>query len=155
NLRREAQARGIAPERLCFAPFVADPDEHLARYRVMDLFLDTLPFNAQTTACDALWAGLPVLTRIGEAFCGRAAAGVLSAIGLPELVVDSAEAYEAMALKLAREPQTLAALRAKLAAHRESAPLFDGARFARHVDAAFVAMHERAQRREAPAHFDV
>lgn len=155
NLRREAARSGIAPDRLRFAPFVADHAAHLARYRAADLYLDTLPFNAQTTACDALWAGLPVLTRPGEAFCGRAAAGALTAAGLPELIVETAADYEAMALKLAREPHALAALRARLAANRERAPLFDAAQFARHVDAAFVAMHERAQRGEAPAHFDV
>src|SRR6185369_17109332 len=109
NLTREASARGIAAERLIFAPRV-DLEVHLARHRVADLFLDTLPYNAHTTASDALWAGLPVLTRIGQTFAGRVAASLLSAIDLPELVVSSLQDYEAAALRLARNPTELAAL---------------------------------------------
>ncbi len=124
NLRNEAQRRGIDPSRLVFAPRMP-VDEHLARHRQADLFLDTLPFNAHTTASDALWAGLPVLTRIGEAFPGRVAASLLTAIGLPELVTRSSEDYEARAIQLALEPATLAGIKSKLAANRLTTPLFD------------------------------
>src|SRR6202030_3079669 len=103
NLRKEAVARGISPERLIFAERLPLAD-HLARHRLADLFLDTLPYNAHTTASDALWAGLPVVTQIGDAFAGRVAASLLNAIGLPELVTHSIEDYEALALRLAMEP---------------------------------------------------
>ena len=91
NLRREAEARGVSGERICFAPFVPSPEEHLARLRLADLFLDTLPYNAHATTCDALWAGVPLLTRIGNSFAGRVGASVLSAVGLPELITHTAE----------------------------------------------------------------
>ena len=107
-------------QRLVFAPR-RPLDEHLARHRLADLFLDTLPCNAHTTASDALWAGLPVLTCIGNTFAGRVAASLLSAVGLPELITDSLSSYEAMAMKLARDPTALAALKAKLAAQRNTA----------------------------------
>src|SRR5262249_21005438 len=94
NLRREASQRGIAPQRLIFAGRVGDNADHLARLRLADLFLDTLTYNAHTTASDALWAGVPVLTRLGTTFAGRVAASLLHAIGLPELITDSLQAYE-------------------------------------------------------------
>jgi predicted O-linked N-acetylglucosamine transferase (SPINDLY family) len=154
NLRAEAQKRGIAPERLVFAPRMNLP-EHLARHRLADLFLDTLPYNAHTTASDALWAGLPVLTRLGETFAGRVAASLLKAVGLPELVTDSPEAYEALALELATDQQKLAALRQRLAANRLTQPLFDTALFARHIEAAYTAMWERHQAGLRPEHIVV
>jgi predicted O-linked N-acetylglucosamine transferase (SPINDLY family) len=154
NLRREAAARGIAPERLVFASRVPQ-DEHLARHRLADLFLDTLPCNAHTTASDALWAGLPVLTCIGGAFAGRVAGSLLRAVGLPELVTESLPDYEALALRLARDGAQLAALRQKLAAARDTCALFDSARFTRHLEAAYVTMWERCQRGESPAGFAV
>ncbi len=154
NLRREAVARGIAPARLVFAPRVPLP-QHLARHAVADLFLDTLPYNAHTTASDALWAGLPVLTRPGEAFAGRVAASLLRAVGLAELVVETATEYEALALALARDPARLAALRQRLALNRATAPLFDTDRFAQHLEAAFTAMVQRQRAGLPPAPFEV
>jgi predicted O-linked N-acetylglucosamine transferase (SPINDLY family) len=155
NLRREAAARDIDPSRLIFAAYATRVEDHLVRYRVADLFLDTLPFNAQTTACDALWAGLPVVTNLGETFVGRVAASVLSAVGLPELITHSAEEYETLALKLARDPDLLAKIKAKLARNRASYPLFDSERFARHVEAAYTTMWQTWQRGEAPKSFSV
>jgi len=154
NLRREAQARGVAPERLVFAPRRKLP-EHLARHRLADLFLDTLPVNAHTTASDALWAGLPVVTCLGTTFAGRVAGSLLRAAGLPELVTASLAEYEALALALARDANRLAALRDRLAAGRATCPLFATERFCRHLEAAYVAMWERAQRGEAPEAFAV
>jgi predicted O-linked N-acetylglucosamine transferase (SPINDLY family) len=138
-LRRAAEARGIAPERLIFAPN-APLEEHLARHQLADLFLDTLPYNAHATAADALWAGLPVLTCLGEVFPGRVAASLLQAAGLAELVTETAEQYQATALALARDPVRLQALKARLAKNRTTAPLFDTARFTRNLEAAFLAM---------------
>ena len=142
NLRREVQARGVAAARLVFAPFTAAAENHLARLKLADLFLDTLPYNAHATAGDALWAGLPVLSCKGTTFAGRVAASLLHAAGLPELVTESLAAYEALALKLAREPQALASLKTKLAANRSTHPLFDTARFTRNLEAAYVQMWE-------------
>ena len=154
NLRQEAAARGIAPERLVFARRIK-PDEHLARHRLADLFLDTLPCNAHTTASDALWAGLPVLTCLGTTFAGRVAASLLHAIGLPELITVTMEEYEALALQLARDETRLAELKRKLVVHRETFPLFDTDRFRRHIEEAYVTMWERSQRGEPPAAFAV
>jgi protein O-GlcNAc transferase len=154
NLRREAQARDMAPERLVFAPRVRQ-ELYLARYRAADLFLDTLPFNAGTTASDALWAGLPVLTCAGNAFAGRMAGSLLNAIGLPELITHTLPDYEALAVKLATEPQLLRGLKERLAANRLTAPLFDIERFRRHVEAAYRTMWETTQRGEPPRSFSV
>ena len=154
NLRREAARHGIAPERLVFAPRLP-PDAHLARHRLADLFVDTLPYNAHTTASDALWAGLPVLTCMGTAFPGRVAGSLLRAAGLPELVTVSLAEYEALALRLATTPSLLADYRARLAAQRASCPLFDTDRFRRHIEAAYVEMVARQRRGEAPAAFTV
>jgi protein O-GlcNAc transferase len=121
-------------------------DEHLARHRLADLFLDTLPCNAHTTASDALWAGLPLLTCAGNTFAGRVAASLLFAVGLPELITSSLSAYEASAMKLARDPAALAGLKTKLAANRNVAPLFDTERFTHHLESAYVTMWERSQR---------
>jgi predicted O-linked N-acetylglucosamine transferase (SPINDLY family) len=140
--------------RLVFAPHLP-LGEHLARHRLADLFLDTQPYGAHTTGSDALWAGLPVLTVLGPSFAGRVAASLLHAVGLPELIAPSLAAYEATALELARRPDRLAALRAQLQENRRSAPLFDTARFTRHLEAAYRTMWERHQRGEPPAGFDV
>jgi len=154
NLRREAAARGIAPERLVFAPRVALED-HLARHRLADLFLDTLPYNAHTTATDALWTGLPVLTCTGTTFVGRVGASLLAAIGLPELITGSLAAYEDLALKLARDQAALSALKEKLVRNRAACPLFNTDRFRRHFESAFITMVERHQRGERPTGFSV
>ncbi|HTI85625.1 MAG TPA: tetratricopeptide repeat protein, partial [Alphaproteobacteria bacterium] len=124
NLRREAAARGIDPARMVFAPRVP-PIDHLARHRLADLFLDTLPYNAHTTASDALWMGLPVLTATGATFAGRVATSLLAAAGLPELAMPSLDAYEDEAVRLARDPAALGAIKMRLAANRTRCPLFD------------------------------
>ncbi|HEX5280849.1 MAG TPA: tetratricopeptide repeat protein [Micropepsaceae bacterium] len=154
NLKREAASRGVDPERLVFAPR-ARLEDHLARHRLADLFLDTLPYNAHTTASDSLWAGLPVLTCIGGAFAGRVAAGILNAAGLPELITPALEEYESLALSLAREPARLASIRAKLAEHRDICPLFDVERFTRHLERAYTEMWKCAERGEPPIRFDL
>lgn len=154
NLREAAAARGIAPGRLVFAQHTALGD-HLARHRLADLFLDTLPYNAHTTASDALWAGLPLITCRGTTFPGRVAASLLSAIGLPELITLSLEEYAALATRLATTPALLAAVREKLATNRATYPLFDTRRYCRHLEAAYTIMWERHQRGEAPAGFAV
>jgi protein O-GlcNAc transferase len=155
NLRREAERCGVAAQRLIFAPKVENISDHLARQRQADLFLDTLPYNAHTTTSDALWAGLPVLTCLGETFAGRVAASQLKAIGLPELITVSLEDYEALALKLAREPSLLASIKTKLARNRGTHPLFDTKRFTRHIEAAYTTMWERQQRGAPPEGFAV
>ena len=154
NLRQAAAQRGVAPERLVFAPRMP-PDRHLARHRLADLFLDTLPYNAHTTASDALWAGLPVLTCMGNAFAGRVAASLLHAVGMPEMITSSLAEYEALALKLASTPEMLAAIRAKLARDPAALPLFDADRFRRHIESAFTTMWERQQRGQLPEGFSV
>ena len=155
NLRREAEARGVAGERLVFAERTEKPAMHLARYRLADLFLDTLPYNAHATASDALWAGLPIVTCLGSAFSGRVAGSLLNAVGLPELVTFDLEAYEALAFELARDGDRLAAIKAKLARNRETYPLFDTDRFRRHIESAYRTMWERHLRGEPPASFAV
>jgi protein O-GlcNAc transferase len=154
NLRKEAAARKVDPARLVFAPRMPLP-EHLARHRLADLFLDTLPYNAHTTASDALWAGLPLLTRIGETFAGRVAASLLRAIELPELITTSPEAYEALAIELAADPEKMSSIKDKLARNRLTAPLFDTERFTRHLEAAYAAMYERHQGDVPPDHIYV
>ena len=154
NLRREAEAHGITPKRLIFAPAMPLAD-HMARIGLADLFVDTLPYNAHTTASDALWAGVPVLTCLGDTFAGRVAASLLKAVGLPELITASLEDYEALAIKLAREPSFLTAIKAKLAGNRDTYPLFDTARFARHIEAAYMTMWERQQKGAPPQGFAV
>jgi len=139
NLCREAAARGIAPDRLIFAGRTT-PARHLARQQLADLFLDTLPYNAHTTASDALWMGLPLLTTPGHSFPARVAASILQAANLPELIAADLSEYETLALKLAREPGTLAAIREKLIASRDGVPLFDTARFTRNLETAYAAM---------------
>ena len=142
NLRHEAQTRGVAADRLIFAPRMPLP-EHLARHRAADLFLDTLPYNAHTTASDALWAGLPVLTCMGEAFASRVAASLLNAIDLPELITTTAQAYEALAVSLAMNPARLQHIKYKLAHNQLTTPLFNTAIFTRHLENAYTQMIER------------
>lgn len=154
NLQREAERRGVGAERLIFAPRKPFA-EHLARHRQADLFLDTLPYNAHTTANDALWAGLPVLTCLGESFPGRVGASLLNAIGLPELVTRSLEEYQALAIKLAEEPLLLASIKTKLARNRDSQPLFDTQRSTRHIEAALRTMWTKHQAGEPAAAFTI
>jgi predicted O-linked N-acetylglucosamine transferase (SPINDLY family) len=142
NLRREAEKRGVAPSRVVFAPRVPLA-EHLARHRHADLFLDTVPCNAHTTASDALWAGLPLLTCVGNTFAGRVAGSLLSAIGLPELVTHALDDYQRTALALARDPRRLGDLRETLQRRRETAPLFDLPRFTSGLESAYAEMWQR------------
>ena len=150
NLRREAEKRGVAAERLVFAPPVLLHADHLARYRQADLFLDTLPYNAHTTAGDVLWAGVPVVTCLGASFAGRIAASVVRSVGLGELVTHSLEEYEALALRLVHDPTYLAAMKAKLARNRLTFPLFDAKRSTQQIEAAYTMVWERYQRGESP-----
>ncbi|SMF93400.1 Predicted O-linked N-acetylglucosamine transferase, SPINDLY family [Methylomagnum ishizawai] len=154
NLRCEAQARRVAPERLVFGGRLPPPD-YLARYRRADLFLDTLPYNAGTTASDALWMGLPVLTQAGRSFAARMGGSLLRAAGLPELIVHNTADYEALAVRLATEPDTLATLKAKLERNLRHQPLFDVPRSARTLEAAYTAMWEHWQRGAAPTHLAI
>ncbi len=154
NLRKEAEARGVSGTRLIFAPSL-DHAAHLARLKLADLALDELPYNAHTTASDALWAGLPLLTCRGTAFPGRVAASLLTAIGLPELITENLAAFEARAIALAGSRDELAGLRARLAQNRTAMPLFDTGRYCRHLEAAYQIMWERFLRGEAPDGFGV
>jgi predicted O-linked N-acetylglucosamine transferase (SPINDLY family) len=142
NLRSAASAQGIEPARLIFAPRV-DVKIHLARQRAADLFLDTLPYNAHTTASEALWMGLPLLTCKGDSFAGRVAASLLQAVGMPELITNNLDDYESLALALARDPARLAALRTRLA-DAPATPLFDSAAFTQHLESAYERMWGRA-----------
>ncbi len=154
NLLREAKARGIDPGRLLFAPRVPIA-QHLARQRLADLFLDTLPYNAHTTASDALWVGLPLLTCSGETFAARVAGSLLRAAGLPELITHSLDEYEALALRLATQPEFLRALRTKLESARLSCPLFDTPRFTRQMENAYRAMWQTHAANEPPQAINV
>jgi len=138
----DQRAQGISEDRLVFASRTT-PDEHFARHRLADLFLDTLPYNAHTTASDALWMGLPLITTPGVSFPARVAASILKAANLPELIAPGLVEYEKLALKLARDRQVLAAIREKLAA-KDTMPLFDTARFTRNLEAAYCDMLDKA-----------
>ena len=155
NLRREAEARGVSAERLIYARHLKQHEDYLARLGLADLFLDTVPYNAHATGIDALWAGLPILTRTGNTFAGRVATGLLQSIGMPELVTSSPAEYEQLALAIARDPQRLARIKAKLLRNRETEPLFDMARFTRNLEKAYTMMWERTQRGEPPVSFAV
>jgi protein O-GlcNAc transferase len=154
NLKRAAAARGVDPARLVFAAR-AEPPDHLARHRLADLFLDTLPCNGHATCSDALWAGLPVLTCRGDGFAGRGAASLLQSVGLPELITSSLADYAALALWLARDPALLGEIRKRLAENRLSSPLFDTDLLRRHLETAFTAMWRLWQRGESPRSFKV
>jgi predicted O-linked N-acetylglucosamine transferase (SPINDLY family) len=152
NLQREAERCGVDPKRLIFARHMPSLSQHLARLRLGDLFLDTLPYNAHTTAIDALWSGLPVLTRIGNSFAGRVAASLLKAIELPELITATMEEYEDLAVELGTHPQRLAEIKQKLARNRLTTPLFDTRSLARHLETGYTKMFERYQAGLPPDH---
>ncbi len=154
NLRREAAARGVDPARLVFAPRVG-PEDHLARHRLADLFLDTLPYNAHTTASDALWMGLPMVTCLGRAFAGRVGASLCRATGLEALIAPDIAAYERLALDLARDPARLAQIAGRLEAGRLAHPLFDADLYRRGVESAFTTMLARHRAGQPPAAFSV
>jgi len=149
NLRHEAGARGIDPGRLVFASRIA-VGQHLARHRLADLFLDTLPYNAHTTAVDALWSGLPLVTCRGRAFAGRVAASLLEAVGLPDLITDDLESYERLSLELASRPDRLRSLRERLSVNRRSFPLFDTEQYCRHLETAYLRMRDVWQEGRSP-----
>lgn len=151
NLRREAEARGVDGGRLVFAARL-NQEDHLARHRLADLFLDTLPCNAHTTASDALWAGLPLLTCAGESFASRVSASLLKAIGLPELIAETQEEYEEMAIALANNPLKLSEIKQRLEENRGTAPLFDGKRLARSLEKAYQAIYARYKAGLSPEH---
>ncbi len=154
NLRREAEARGVAASRLVFAPRLPLA-EHLARHQAADLFLDTFPVNAHTTASEALWAGLPLLTIAGETFVSRVAGSLLRTVGLAELVTSCLDDYRAMALRLANDPGLLADLHARLASNRKTSPLVDAERSARSLEKAYTTMWEIHVSGEKPRAFAV
>ncbi len=154
NLRKEAHNRGVDPARLIFAER-APLAEHLARHRLADLLLDTFNYNAHTTATDALWAGLPVVTRPGRSFAARVAGSVLNALGLPELVTTSAQDYERLALELATDPGKLLDLKQKVLRNRDTAPLFDTARLTRHLEKGYREIYRRYVEGLPPDHVDL
>jgi protein O-GlcNAc transferase len=151
NLLAEARSRGISPDRIIFAPPIA-VDEHLARQKHADLFLDTLPVNAHTTASDALWSGLPIVTCMGDGFASRVAGSLLHAVGLPELVTHSLEDYENIALRLATNPNELTNIRSKLERNRTAEPLYNTELFRQHIEAAYIEMWKKHQNNELPTH---
>jgi protein O-GlcNAc transferase len=142
NFSKEAQNRGVDPSRLIFAGR-KPMDEHLARHRLADLFLDTFAFNAHTTATEALWVGLPVVTKLGQGFAARVAGSLLTAIGLPELITETEQEYEALILDLATNPERLASLKEKLAANRLSKPLFNSELFTKHLEDGYQQAYHR------------
>jgi predicted O-linked N-acetylglucosamine transferase (SPINDLY family) len=155
NLRRQAQRRRVEATRLVFAPRVEALSGHLARLSLADLCLDTLPYNAHSTACDALWAGVPVLSCAGQSFASRVGASVLTAAGLAELIAENPADYESKALELARNRELLQSIRRRLEARRTDAALFDTTRYTRQLEAAYLTMTQGARRGQAPAAFDV
>jgi predicted O-linked N-acetylglucosamine transferase (SPINDLY family) len=154
SLRREAEARRVDSARLVFAS-PTDYPAHLARQKLADLFIDAWPYNGGTTVSDALWVGLPVLTLAGRSYAARMAGSLLQAIRLPELITHSPAAYEALALRLAKEPALLDGVRQRLAVNITTAPLFDTIRFTRHIEAAYAKMWESYQQGESPHGFSV
>ena len=142
NIKEEAKKRKVDAARIVFAER-APMDEHIARHRLADLFVDTFAFNAHTTATEALWAGLPVVTKMGEGFAARVAGSLLHAVGLPELITESEEAYEALALKLATHPESLAKINAKLATNLLTQPLFDTEKYTNNLETAYQMAYDR------------
>ena len=154
NLKKEAEKLGISADRLVFAERLPLP-EHLARHRQADLFLDTSPYNAHTTASDALWTGLPVMTLMGRSFASRVAASLLNAIDLPELITSTQEKYESLAIELALNPKKLADIKLKLANSGLTAALFDTPLFTKNIESAYIKMYERYQSDLGPEHISI
>jgi len=151
NLMKEAARRNVDPSRIILAERLPSLAEHLARHRLADLFLDTFNYNAHTTSCDALWAGLPVVTKIGQGFAARVAASLLTAIDLPELISHTVEEYEALALELATNPAKLKQVKSKLAQNRDTSPIFDTEKFTRHIESGFQQAYQRYFDGELPS----
>jgi predicted O-linked N-acetylglucosamine transferase (SPINDLY family) len=154
-MRGAAEAGGINPDRLIFGPRLSRLEDHLARHRLADLFLDTLPYGAHSTASDALWAGLPVLTCKGVAFAGRVASSLLSAAGLEEMIALDLEQYKQLASRLATDSKMLGGIKSKLTRNRQVYPLFDRERFVRHIESAYATMWDIWQRGEPPRSFAI
>jgi predicted O-linked N-acetylglucosamine transferase (SPINDLY family) len=154
NFRKEAALRGVDSERVVFGRYLAQ-HEYLARYRATDLFLDTFPYNAGTTASDALWAGLPVLSLAGETFASRIAASLLNAIQLPELITCTQEDYENCAIELANNPTKLNGIKQKLEQHKHTTALFNTKLFVRSLETAYVQMYECSQAGLACEHIHI
>jgi len=154
NLTKEIVKRGVKAERLIFGDTVKRPD-YLARYRTADLFLDTHPYNAGTTASDALKMGLPMITYLGNSYQARMGASILTSINLPELITNSLEEYEALAIELATNPSKLKAIKDKLTSNLSTAPLFDTKRFTKNLESAYTQMYERSQKGLEPDHIYV
>lgn len=152
NLKKQAELRGVCADRLIFAKPIKEYSEHLTRHRQADLFIDTLPFNAHTTASDALWAGLPVLTCMGETFASRVAASLLNALHLPEMITYNLEDYERLAIKLAINSAKLLEIKTKLENNRFTTPLFDTRLFTKHIETAYTQMYKRYQADLPPDH---
>ena len=155
TMRAAADAAGVDPSRLVVTKRVEDKASHFARHGLADIFLDTFVFNASTTALDALWAGLPVLTVPGPHFHSRIAAGYVSAVGMPQLICADRNDYRDRAIALARDPHRLAALKTELASKRLHTALFDNKRFVSHLEAAYENMWRRHRDGLAPASFDI
>ena len=154
SLKNEAEKRGIDSNRLVFAKRMFLP-EHLARHQQADLFLDTFPYNAHTTASDALWAGLPIITLMGESFASRVAASLLYAINLPELVTTSRAEYELLAIELATNPLKLNSIKQKLTKNRLTTPLFNAQLFTKNLEATYMQMYERDMADLPPEHITI
>ena len=142
NLKKEAERRGVNNSRLIFADHI-DRDEYLARYKVADLFLDTYPYNAGTTASDSLWSGLPVLTCSGESFASRMASSILTSLELPELITSSLQQYEAIAVDLASNKSKLDEIRCKLNVYKNKSILFDAVKMTKKIEEAYLTVYER------------
>ncbi len=155
NYKKEAEARGVSPDRIIFAPRVTEMEGHLARLKCADLFLDTFPYNAHTSAIDALWAGVPLITRMGGTFASRMAGSLVKSIGLGDLIVRDIEEYEALAVDLANNPAKLSAIRQRLSQNRLSHPLFNSQLYLRSYEQALSIMHERHYEGLPPVHFKV
>jgi predicted O-linked N-acetylglucosamine transferase (SPINDLY family) len=143
NITNEFQSRGIDPSRIIFSQRVELMEDHLARYALADLFLDTHPYNAHTTALDSLKVGVPVLTLMGQSFASRVAASLLNAIGLPELITNTEDEYRALAIELATNPKMLIDIKLKLTNNREATPLFNTPLFTKNLETAYIKMMER------------
>jgi predicted O-linked N-acetylglucosamine transferase (SPINDLY family) len=155
NIKIEFQNRGIDPKRIIFAKRLESMTDHLARYALADVFLDTHPYNAHTTAVDSLKAGVPVLTLIGQSFASRVAASLLNAIELPELITNTQEEYEALAIELATNPNKLAEIKLKLTNNRLTTALFDTPLFTKNLESAYILMVERYEAGLEPEHIDI
>jgi len=152
NMRSAAEEHGVDPARLVFARWLPNPADHLARYAVADLALDTFPYGSHSTAIDALWAGCPLVAWVGRSLPARISGSVLKAAGVPELIAHSAGEYRQLMLSLARDPVRLSDLRARLAATRHQCALFDAQRFTRALERAFLEMTRRSKLGQAPEH---